>query len=297
MLEIEPLAQDGELGLTRVQADGPHERYTCRLRACTSPVCHCTVLSLRCAPASEAARRRCTEAGAETLEADLDVFAQSVAEPEERVPGAARVLAEQIAAELTEGQWAELRERFLAAKRRAIERMNVDELETGFRFDEIELESALVGYREVFPFAAPFVLEHAGRKLLADDLYCLAPACRCTDALLCFFPPSDATGSRPPDDERALRVDYRRGRWTDADTSEPVRREGDPWADGLCTAYPDLLQTLATRHGQLRRIYHRSRRLWLDESAAAPPSTTRKVGRNQPCPCGSGKKFKKCCGR
>jgi len=28
--------------------------------------------------------------------------------------------------------------------------------------------------------------------------------------------------------------------------------------------------------------------------APAPPST--KVGRNQPCPCGSGKKYKKCCG-
>lgn len=24
---------------------------------------------------------------------------------------------------------------------------------------------------------------------------------------------------------------------------------------------------------------------------------TRKVGRNEPCPCGSGRKFKKCCGR
>ncbi|MBF0552279.1 MAG: SEC-C domain-containing protein, partial [Deltaproteobacteria bacterium] len=23
----------------------------------------------------------------------------------------------------------------------------------------------------------------------------------------------------------------------------------------------------------------------------------RKVGRNEPCPCGSGRKFKKCCGR
>jgi uncharacterized protein YecA (UPF0149 family) len=23
----------------------------------------------------------------------------------------------------------------------------------------------------------------------------------------------------------------------------------------------------------------------------------RKVGRNEPCPCGSGKKYKKCCGR
>ena len=23
---------------------------------------------------------------------------------------------------------------------------------------------------------------------------------------------------------------------------------------------------------------------------------TRKIGRNEPCPCGSGRKFKKCCG-
>ena len=27
-----------------------------------------------------------------------------------------------------------------------------------------------------------------------------------------------------------------------------------------------------------------------------PPRTVQKVGRNDPCPCGSGKKFKKCCG-
>jgi hypothetical protein len=28
-----------------------------------------------------------------------------------------------------------------------------------------------------------------------------------------------------------------------------------------------------------------------------PIRTGPKVGRNQPCPCGSGKKYKKCCGR
>ncbi|MFN4944509.1 MAG: SEC-C metal-binding domain-containing protein [Akkermansiaceae bacterium] len=28
-------------------------------------------------------------------------------------------------------------------------------------------------------------------------------------------------------------------------------------------------------------------------SSALPPES---VGRNQPCPCGSGRKFKKCCG-
>jgi SEC-C motif domain protein len=33
-------------------------------------------------------------------------------------------------------------------------------------------------------------------------------------------------------------------------------------------------------------------------SGPAPvKSTTPKVGRNDPCPCGSGKKFKQCCGR
>ncbi len=32
-------------------------------------------------------------------------------------------------------------------------------------------------------------------------------------------------------------------------------------------------------------------------AAPVPPPTPKKVGRNDPCPCGSGKKYKKCCGR
>lgn len=35
-------------------------------------------------------------------------------------------------------------------------------------------------------------------------------------------------------------------------------------------------------------------RMTLNRSAA-PASTTPRIGRNDPCPCGSGKKFKKCC--
>ncbi|MGY8718810.1 MAG: SEC-C metal-binding domain-containing protein [Verrucomicrobiia bacterium] len=29
----------------------------------------------------------------------------------------------------------------------------------------------------------------------------------------------------------------------------------------------------------------------------APAKAAPKIGRNDPCPCGSGKKYKKCCGR
>ncbi len=32
------------------------------------------------------------------------------------------------------------------------------------------------------------------------------------------------------------------------------------------------------------------------EAKAATPARSSKVGRNEPCPCGSGKKYKKCCG-
>lgn len=29
----------------------------------------------------------------------------------------------------------------------------------------------------------------------------------------------------------------------------------------------------------------------------SPVGSTKRIGRNEPCPCGSGKKFKKCCNR
>jgi preprotein translocase subunit SecA len=32
------------------------------------------------------------------------------------------------------------------------------------------------------------------------------------------------------------------------------------------------------------------------KSIVRKPAVSKKVGRNDPCPCGSGKKYKKCCG-
>jgi len=33
------------------------------------------------------------------------------------------------------------------------------------------------------------------------------------------------------------------------------------------------------------------------EEVRKPVVRSEKIGRNDPCPCGSGKKYKKCCGR
>ncbi|MGN1105021.1 MAG: SEC-C metal-binding domain-containing protein [Huintestinicola sp.] len=34
----------------------------------------------------------------------------------------------------------------------------------------------------------------------------------------------------------------------------------------------------------------------LSQMIKNPPAKKKKIGRNEPCPCGSGKKYKKCCG-
>ncbi len=58
-------------------------------------------------------------------------------------------------------------------------------------------------------------------------------------------------------------------------------------------------------HGE-QRLHHelasfrREQGRWVcaggDMNPKAPPRQVVKVGRNDPCPCGSGKKYKKCCG-
>ena len=35
----------------------------------------------------------------------------------------------------------------------------------------------------------------------------------------------------------------------------------------------------------------------IDEPVTKKPKRIKKIGRNEPCPCGSGKKYKRCCGK
>lgn len=45
-----------------------------------------------------------------------------------------------------------------------------------------------------------------------------------------------------------------------------------------------------------RSLFEREDGEWRFVSGGAIPAVSQKIGRNEPCPCGSGKKFKKCCG-
>ena len=63
------------------------------------------------------------------------------------------------------------------------------------------------------------------------------------------------------------------------------------------------MQISGELHEQLQGYDHLAQEM-ADQQAAAEPKKVEtivrseaKVGRNDPCPCGSGRKYKKCCGR
>jgi preprotein translocase subunit SecA len=64
-----------------------------------------------------------------------------------------------------------------------------------------------------------------------------------------------------------------------------------------------VYQVSSAVHEQLQGYDHLARDM-ADQAAAAQPQKVAtivrgvpRVGRNDPCPCGSGKKYKKCCGK
>jgi uncharacterized protein len=62
--------------------------------------------------------------------------------------------------------------------------------------------------------------------------------------------------------------------------------EGDDLIVEAPVMIPYLVETVYRRRHGLARVV----------MAPEPPPVSPKVGRNDPCPCGSGRKFKKCCG-
>ncbi len=81
-----------------------------------------------------------------------------------------------------------------------------------------------------------------------------------------------------------------------------VRTEkgGSADAEGLVEFVATYIQDgLRDEHHEISRFVKRDGAWLYDEGEIIPETVVRtgpKVGRNDPCPCGSGKKYKKCCG-
>jgi hypothetical protein len=152
------------------------------------------------------------------------------------------------------------------------------------------------------------VVEAGGRTWLAIDQHCPQPDCDCPDTQIAFQ--KFDVVERSATDLLGLVVVYPDGKWD----LRPRTKEGlvlrDAW-QVLSERWGDVPRELARRREALRSALgslvleagqggrHRAR------PAERAPANTGLVGaspaapgprRNDPCPCGSGRKYKRCCG-
>ena len=162
-------------------------------------------------------------------------------------------------------------------------------------------DGTLAAYNQVYPDGGYLTFEHAGTRYAIDDQWCVRPECPCRVGIVDLLPLPEGLdlhseaeldlesigsctfpGGEPVEGARAL-------------DGELVKAALHERARGWLTARRDRLRAEAARRWVFRR--------------ARPPSNSRgahahryelgdlreKVGRNERCPCGSGKKFKRCC--
>jgi hypothetical protein len=152
-----------------------------------------------------------------------------------------------------------------------------------------------------------------GHDYLIEDHYCVNPACDCRTVHLEFWERTESGGRSPRVEVEQLLMatvtlagDFQR-----IDFSKDSQQAAEKIARTWCDRCGHQLPEMGRRYEQVKAIGRRSFPADTDTArrrssaaaarrghvpAAAPPSDAG-VGRNDPCPCGSGRKFKRCCAR
>lgn len=158
-------------------------------------------------------------------------------------------------------------------------------------------DGSMAGYREVFPHGEQFMIETNGHKFWVDDQHCVQPKCKCTELALQFML-EDHSGDEIFIGKEYVTIvyDFKKNNWKEVQRSglEGVTQAG--CLNALLEKYDDFYVRVVNRDEQMKALYKNSQKKARLEMKSLGSEKTSSVGRNEPCTCGSGKKFKKCCG-
>ena len=148
----------------------------------------------------------------------------------------------------------------------------------------------LVSWTEAFPDDLNLLLEYRGALFWANDLYCINPGCPCQTVLIAF---RQVHGKSSLEEMGTVAIHV--GKWQ-VEGIDPKMGDQEKlrslWE--LLRKRPGLRLTLRERRRNLMAIGKEIVRMDRGKEMEKP-LPKQKAGRNDPCPCGSGKKYKKCC--
>lgn len=157
-------------------------------------------------------------------------------------------------------------------------------------------ERLCAGYEEIFHDSDARLSTFAwdDRRYLVDDQYCINPLCSCNEVILSFVDITD-----PPTSQTlhfAIRVPLDGGSCVIEDSHGFEPNEIKAIHNGFMKQAGGM-RVFKRRYAKMKDFGRTLlRQTGGDGRKRTPVVKQNKVGRNDPCPCGSRKKFKKCCG-
>ena len=150
----------------------------------------------------------------------------------------------------------------------------------------------VVGWNEVFPDDPDFIFEMSETRYWARDLYCINPGCPCKDITISF---AEFDENGKPKELGAVVINLKQFRIDEIQAVEAPEK-------ALIQIFnkfqrkAGVKKTIKARQKEMRIIGKEIAELSTkNRSQALKSGSKTKLGRNDPCPCGSGKKYKKCC--
>jgi len=146
----------------------------------------------------------------------------------------------------------------------------------------------LVSWVDVFPDDFNFLFSLNEKNYYGIDNYCVTPGCACNDVVIIFFSLDENS------ELGAVFTDTIKLKIKDVRPKQTGSKQDllKCW-DQINSVYPDLQDRLQKRHKEMKRVGGEIAKL--SGNFKGPVVAQKKVKRNAPCPCGSGKKYKKCC--
>ncbi|MBN1904607.1 MAG: SEC-C domain-containing protein [Deltaproteobacteria bacterium] len=266
--------------------NGKTEVYECTLTFCNNPVCTCGVITLDLVRIQD----KDDTGKFEPFRVDIDIYNRSIADDSKgKVRQEDLQFAMMFLDQLDDDDYQFLNDIYCDHKHKITEKSLPEEIEAHFEYDEVEDKNLMHVYNGVLPYGDTLTINLNGMRFILLDQYCMKPGCPCTETILDIFAVNESG-----EHEKALcafSVQYKKRQWETIESFSP-----DMNLKTIKTAVeqqmPDIYERLNKRHLRLKSIYaHNKKRDYAPNQKLHIP----KVGRNDPCPCGSGKKYKKCC--
>lgn len=282
MLLIEEKA--GSQAITYAVKDGS-QSYTGTAQVCTSPTCNCLNVYLIFDFCND-------QPIAPGLKIVMNLENRSI-NTDETEPGNLD-LTRDLINDLAEPDWQALTRLFFNFKAEYTRQADLNNLDVYFPMVEIERDGQLVSYYDIFPFSELISFTLNDKLLLVEDMYCVLPHCHCHEAHLffqlynkdnIFFPYLN-----PDSPQTHLSYNLKKNRWH-LEEKNSLKIAPERLYAALAGAR-DPASFYRHRYEITRQVYKNFRTQMMASLRLTPKD---RIGRNDPCPCGSGKKYKHCC--